>query len=155
MPRRRLREPFTFFVDECLGAELVPSALRAGVTSGERVVVHREVFPQGVDDETWITTIAAEGWVAITKDARLRHRPNELAAILGAGAAVIMISDGKGEEMARTLASALPGIRRALRVHEVPCVARAERSGSVYVTYSGGEQLRPPRVLKPGRSSRG
>lgn len=50
MPRRRLREPFVYFVDECLGRHVVPDALRAAVDADERV----EQRPQGTLDLEWI-----------------------------------------------------------------------------------------------------
>jgi hypothetical protein len=160
VPRRKLREPFTFFVDECLGAEVVPAALRAAAQHDETIIVHRDRFPQGVDDEVWIREIAREGWVALTKDARLRYRPNEREAILRAEAAVMMVGDGKGEDLARTLCTALPAIRRALRVHDVPCIGRVDKSGAVYILCADGKPLHPPRLegaellLEPGERGR-
>lgn len=80
--------------------------------------------------------------------------PNELAAILRAEAAVMMVGDGKGEDLARALCSALPAMRRALRVHDVPCIARVEKSGALYVLHADGKPLRPPRLVKAGPGHR-
>ena len=32
-------------------------------------------------DVDWIPPVAAEGWIAVTRDARIQHRPAELAAV--------------------------------------------------------------------------
>jgi hypothetical protein len=73
--RHRLPEPFVVFVDECLGRNVVPDALRGAITEGERV----EVRAQGTLDLDWIPAADAGGWVCFTKDHELRRRPNELA----------------------------------------------------------------------------
>jgi hypothetical protein len=60
--RHRLREPFVYFVDECLGRHVVPDALRQAVDEGERV----EVLPQGTADVDWIPLAHAGGWVCLS-----------------------------------------------------------------------------------------
>lgn len=70
MRRRRLPEPFAFYVDECLGRHVVPDALRAALLPGEEVVT----LPQGTQDEDWLPR-AGERWVCFTKDGALRRRP--------------------------------------------------------------------------------
>jgi hypothetical protein len=69
--RRRLPEPFVYFVDECLGRHVVPEALRGAVAPGERV----ETRPQGTLDLVWIPEASAGGWVCLTKDHALKKRP--------------------------------------------------------------------------------
>ncbi len=96
MPRRRLREPFTYFVDECLGRHIVPDALRGAIDPAERV----EILPQGTLDLEWIPLAHSGGWVCFTKDRALRHRPNELAALLAANIAVFVVGEARGEDQA-------------------------------------------------------
>jgi hypothetical protein len=114
--RRRLPEPFVFFVDECLGRHVVPDAVRGAVIPGERV----EIRPQGTLDVDWIPVADAHGWVCFTKDHGLRHKPNELAALLRDSFAVFLLGEAAGWEHAERLVRALPVIRRVLRVREVP-----------------------------------
>jgi hypothetical protein len=77
--RHRLREPFVYFVDECLGRHVVPDGLRGAIDHAERV----EQRPQGTLDLEWIPEAASSSnWVCFTKDRALRRRPNELAALL-------------------------------------------------------------------------
>lgn len=149
MQRPRLPEPFTFFVDECLGRRLVPDALRVAVEPGERVLAHHEVFAPGVADEVWLKRAGLEGWAAITQDARLQHRPNELAALLEAGTAVILVRSGTGATIGRLLAEALPTLRRVLRSEMPPVIARVDGAGGVLVHYSAGVRVKPARHVLP------
>lgn len=66
MRRRKLREPFVFFVDECLGRYEVPDGLRAAIADGEQVVTR----PKGTLDLVWIPEADANGWVCFTKRPR-------------------------------------------------------------------------------------
>lgn len=145
MPRRRLPEPFVYFVDECLGRHVVPDALRAAVTEHERV----EQRPQGTLDLEWIPEAARGNWVCFTKDRALRRRPNERAALLHGAFATFLVGEAKGEEHARRIVGALPVVRRILRSRDVPLVGRIEADGAVTILYEGGEPLEPPRKVKP------
>lgn len=148
MRRRRLREPFVYFVDECLGRHIVPDALRNSLADGERV----EMLPQGTTDLKWIPLAHRGGWVCLTKDRALRRRPNELAALLSAELAVFVVGEARGEVQAARIVLALPTIRRVLRSRDVPLIARVEDDGGVTVMYDGGKQQTPPRRIKPKRS---
>lgn len=64
------------FVDRSLGRGVV-TALRA---AGARVESHDDHFAQNAPDELWLERAGREGWIVITKDRRIRHRPNEIAA---------------------------------------------------------------------------
>jgi PIN like domain len=142
--RRRLREPFVYFVDECLGRHIVPKALRGSIDDGERV----ETRPPGTLDLDWIPAANAGGWVCLTKDRALRRRPNELSALLSGAFAVFLIGEARGEVHAERLVRALPVMRRALRSRDVPLIARIEDDGGITILYEDGKRLEPPRRLK-------
>jgi hypothetical protein len=91
--RRRLREPFVYFVDECLGRHVVPDGLRGALGAGEAVVTR----PKGTLDLDWIPQANAGGWVCFTKDRALSKRPNELSALLGTSFATFMLGEATGE----------------------------------------------------------
>jgi hypothetical protein len=73
LPRRAPQPRPEFFVDRSLGRRIVPEALR-----GLGFVVHAmaDVYPErgdeGVTDDRWIDDVDLAGWVALTKDERLR-----------------------------------------------------------------------------------
>lgn len=65
----KLREPFTFFVDRCLGRGPVVSALRA---AGVQTHAHDDHFAQDTLDVDWLTEVGRQGWVVLTKDKNIR-----------------------------------------------------------------------------------
>ena len=67
-----------FFTDRDLGT-LFPEILRAAGFTVER---HRDHFPPECPDEDWLAEVGRRGWVALTHDARIRYKPNELAAVI-------------------------------------------------------------------------
>ncbi len=92
MRRRRLPEPFVYFVyfvDECLGRHVVPDALKAVLDPSERLVV----MPQGTLDPDWIPLADKGGWICFTKDRALSRMPNERRALLSANAAIFMVGE--------------------------------------------------------------
>jgi hypothetical protein len=148
---RRLREPFTYFVDECLGRHIVPDALRSTIQTGEQVAI----LPQGTLDVDWIPQAHRGGWVCFTKDRALRHRPNELAALLAANIAVFVVGEARGEVQAARIVLALSTVRRALRSRDVPLIARIDDEGGVTILYDGGRQLKPAPRMKLKHGGRG
>jgi len=67
----------TFFVDNNLSAQLA-EGMKA---FGEPVVHLKQLFDPDEDDDVWLAHIGAEGMILITRDERIRFRPNELAAL--------------------------------------------------------------------------
>lgn len=79
-----------FYVDRCLG-KAVAKALR---DAGADVRVHDDHFAQDATDETWIPTVAANGWVILTKDKNIRRRHGEREAALLSAARMFTLSSG-------------------------------------------------------------
>ena len=145
MRRRRLPEPFVYFVDECLGRHVVPDALKAALEASERLVV----MPQGTLDPDWIPLADKGGWTCFTKDRALSRMPNERRALLGANAAIFMVGEASGPVHADRIVRSLPVLRRILRVHDVPLMARIEADGVIVLLYERGERLPTPRRVRP------
>jgi len=63
-----------YWVDRCLGTNIVPAALGA---IGVRVETYESLYPNDprVPDHVWIPEGAHRGWVILTKDKRIRHAP--------------------------------------------------------------------------------
>lgn len=66
-----------FFTDRDLGKRF-PEVLRS---AGLQVERHHDLFPETFADEEWLRHVGEKGRVAITHDARIRYKPNELAAV--------------------------------------------------------------------------
>jgi hypothetical protein len=71
--------PLEFFLDRSLG-KLTAERLRE---AGPVVHLIADFYPddaQKIEDADWIAEGCRRGWVLLTKDKRIRYRPNELAA---------------------------------------------------------------------------
>jgi hypothetical protein len=131
----RLPEPATFFVDRSLGGKIVAAALRA---EGALVEVHDDHFKTDDPDEVWLTKVGTAGWVALTKDEQILHRPAEIVALFEASTAVFVLVGGdlKGAEIARAWVVALPAMRSLVAATDVPFVARVYADGAVSMALS-------------------
>jgi len=67
-----------FFTDRDLGT-LFPAILKGAGFTVER---HRDHFSPECPDEDWLAAVGRREWVALTHDARIRYKPNELAAVI-------------------------------------------------------------------------
>jgi hypothetical protein len=103
MSRRPPEQKAIYFLDENVDGPLLAEALRA---EGLEVRQHRECFAQGAEDERWIPTVAASGWVIVTRDIAIKRRPAERTAWIAANAVVVMIRSEQplsAADMAATL----------------------------------------------------
>ncbi|MDC0666892.1 hypothetical protein [Nannocystis radixulma] len=143
----RLHEPFTFFVDECLGGMVVLAALRAwcDAARGESI----KTLPQGTLDVEWLPQAGENGWVCFSKDRQMHKRPNELQAIIKSGVGLFTLGEGSGAQHARLIVDGLPMIRRLAKQLDRAFIARLEPDGNILVTYANGERLADPRRYKP------
>ena len=131
---RKPPERPTIFLDRCLGTDDVAKALRAcGVT----VEVHDDHFKQDALDYHWLPVIARRGWVALTKDRRIKSRALERKTVIRERVAYFVLrgQNLKGAQMADAFCKALPRIERILRQYEPPIIATVTPSGHVKVDY--------------------
>lgn len=86
--------PPEFFVDRSLGRKLLPDALRdAGYIVHTMWSVYGPGADQQITDVQWVIEGAGKEWVLLTKDAKMRHRSAERAAIEDAGARVFLLTN--------------------------------------------------------------
>ena len=76
-----------FFTDRDLGT-LFPQILKG---AGFAVETHRDHFAPDCPDEDWLAEAGKRHWVALTHDARIRYKPNELAAVIRHGVRLLVI----------------------------------------------------------------
>jgi predicted nuclease of predicted toxin-antitoxin system len=121
-------DPIVFFVDRSLGRHLVPNALRR---LGAVVEVHDDHFGRDTEDAEWITEVAGRGWVILTKDQRIRHRPLERSAVATAKARMFALTSGNlsGPEMAAIFSKHLERMTRISRSESSPFIARVTATG--------------------------
>jgi len=81
------RHEVTYFTDRDLGRKL-PEALKA---HGLVVETHDDHFgPQTPDDE-WLEKVGVNGWLAITRDGRIRYSPLALRVLMQSGARLFVL----------------------------------------------------------------
>ena len=74
--------------------------------------MHDDHLPLDAPDEDWIALVGRNGWVAVTKDKRIRYRAGEYRSIEEHSARVLVLrmSNAKGPDIGRVLASSIDRI---------------------------------------------
>lgn len=82
--------------------------------AGANIEVHDAHFPPDATDEDWLKAAGAKGWIVLTKDSKIRYRPNEIAALKEAGVVAVVLVAGNlvGAEMAELFVKTLRKIER-------------------------------------------
>jgi hypothetical protein len=137
----RLPEPYTFFIDRCLGTGDVCTVLRA---AGATIVQHDDAFGQSTHDVDWLPQVGQRRWVLLTKDKRIRRNQAEVTALMNAGVAAFVLISGNltGRQQGEAFAKALRRMRGMLRAHQVPFVATVTRDGAVQMFLTRRTQRR-------------
>ena len=93
--------------------------------------IHDDHFGRDTDDSEWITAVAERGWVILTKDRRIRHRPLERSAVAAAKARMFVLTSGNlsGPEMATILCRHLERMSRISLSEAPPFIARVTATG--------------------------
>ena len=110
-------ELLEIYVDRSLGQTIVPAALRAlGITVHTEVSVFGRVR-EGVPDSVWLERAGSEGWVVFTKDAMIRYRIAERAALASGMVRAFVLAQGNlsGSDQAERFVRNIHRIRRACR----------------------------------------
>jgi len=138
-----------FFTDRDLGLQF-PRILREAGLSVER---HRDHFAHDCADDVWLGGVGARGWVALTHDARIRYKPNELAAIVRHEVALLVIvGHAPYAELARNFVNTLKQVKAFLETHRAPVIGKVYRPAPAELarnpTASGTVELWYPKGSK-------
>lgn len=119
-----------FFTDRDLGRYEFPGLLRdAGVV----VHAHADHFRHDTPDHDWLPQAAAQGWIVLTNDRRIRSRALEVRAVMTSGARVMALVGGSltAAELARNFLNTLGKIEAFVADHPAPWIARVYRPNPV------------------------
>ncbi len=117
-----------FFTDRDLG-NIFPDILSK---SGLTVERHRDHFQPDCSDEEWLRVIGERRWVAVSHDARIRYKSNELAAVVRYQVALlVVIGKTQHADLARHFVSTVPRIATFLERHKPPVIGKVHRPLSV------------------------
>jgi hypothetical protein len=92
-------------------------------------------FPTGTQDVDWLPLVGERKWILITKDKNIRKREIEMRALNQARVRTFVLTAAglKGEEQARVIREALPGMLRMLRRRSAHFIARITAESSVEI----------------------
>lgn len=143
-------EPFTFFVDRCLGRYDVPNAVRGALGPGESLRIHDDLLAQDTLDEAWLPMVAGRGWIVLSKDPSMRRTPLVADALRAARVAAFYLANGQisGAVAGQAFVAALPRIRKAARRFDMTVVGSVDMTGAVTVVWADSEKLARPVRLK-------
>ena len=114
-----------FFTDRDLG-NAVPRILREAGLSVEQ---HKDHFAHDAPDEEWLAGVSAHGWIAITRDRRIRYKPNERDAVIRHRVPLlVLVGKATHPELARSFVTTVPKIERFLHRHTPPFIAKVYRA---------------------------
>lgn len=113
-----------FFTDRDLGKQF-PARLR---DAGLEVERHADHFPPAAADEVWLPEVGRRGWIVLTHDERIRYKPNELAAVMRHGVALLVVQgQAPFPQLAEWFVQTLPRIEAFVAAHEPPYIAKVQR----------------------------
>ena len=113
-----------FFTDRDLGSAF-PATL---AEHGLRVERHAAHFPPACPDEEWLSAVGSRGWTAVTRDTRIRYKPNELAAVVRHRVALlVVVGHAPHAELAANFVRTAARITAFLERHTPPLIAKVYR----------------------------
>ena len=121
-----------FFLDRSLGREIVANSLRE---AGAEVRVHSDYFADDAPDDEWLREVGKRGWLALTKDKRIRYRAMEFDAVVEAKVRLFVLTAGNltALEMGKIFVKALGAMSRIALQRKPPFVARVTKGGNVSI----------------------
>lgn len=117
-----------YFTDRDLGKRF-PEILASAGLSVER---HQDLFPADGSDEQWLEHCGKNGRIALSHNLRIRYTPNELAAVIRHGVALLIVS-GKVPlpDLGHNFVTSLARIEAFVDEHEPPFIAKVYRPSAV------------------------
>ena len=113
-----------FFTDRDLGKRFPAILSEAGLT----VHRHADVFEPACPDETWLAEVGANGWIAITHDARIRYKANEKRAVLDHGVRLlVVVGQAPLPELAENFVATIGKIEAFIEAHPAPWIGKVYR----------------------------
>lgn len=119
-----VRHEIVYFTDRDLGHEF-PATIGA---AGLQVERHDDHFGQLTTDSEWIAEIGRRGWVAVTRDKRIRYSPLALETLMTSGARLfVIVGRLTNEEAAGIFIQQLKKVENLLREESRPFIAKIRR----------------------------
>ncbi len=91
-------------------------------------------LPRESSDVDWASTVASRGWVAVTRDKRIRYRSAEKQAIADGGLGLFVLASRRNlsrQEIVDAVSAAAPRMAECMAVNEPPFIASIYRDGKI------------------------
>jgi hypothetical protein len=90
---------------------------------------HRDLFEPDGSDEQWLEYCGKNQRIAISHNLRIRYTPNELAAVVRHGVALlIVIGDARLADLASNFVNSMQRIEAFVAKHKPPYIAKVYRA---------------------------
>ena len=112
------------------GHEIAKNLRRRGLDV--RIQDELDDIPRQLEDPEWAKLVAERGWVAITRDKRIRYRTPEKQAITDAKLMLFVLrsrGNVSRSDIIDLIADAAPRMRKFMREHKPPFIAGIYRGG--------------------------
>lgn len=96
-------------------------------------VAHHDRFAPDAPDDEWLTGVADQGWLVLTRDKSIRYKANEQAAVVRAGLHLFVLTQGglSAQETGRIVVAAYPAIVHRAATTSPPAFYSITRSADV------------------------
>lgn len=127
MKQRSITRPvdLVLFTDEdtgCHRKNLLPSIL---IDAGLKVECFEEHFDRGIEDNEWLSFCGINGWVAVTKDKRIRLQDTSTIALVESNTKVLtLIGDWAHKELGINLVNSIYVVARIIKREKPPCILK-------------------------------
>lgn len=117
-------ESLVFFTDRDLGKRFPDILSEAGLS----VKRHTDLFPPDCPDDVWLQAVGEQQWIAVSHDARIRYKPNELAAVINHNVRLLVVM-GKAPypDLAKNFVATILKTFTFIASHPAPWIAKIYR----------------------------
>jgi PIN like domain len=137
-----MNEPheLTYFIDRDLGLRFSQALQSAGL----RVERADDHFRNDAPDDVWLPIVASRGWVAVTRDGRIRYSPLALAALMNSGARLfVIVGKLKAAETAEVFLRHRKKVERVVAAETAAFIAKIRRDGvTIWLRHKAWAQRR-------------
>ena len=110
-----------FFTDRDLGTTFPRILSEKGIHTEK----HDDYFNETTDDSTWLQEAGRQHWFAVSRDKRIRYRPNQRDAAMRAGVGLfLIIGNLPHSALAHNFAASISRIERFVEKHPRPFIAK-------------------------------
>lgn len=113
-----------FFTDRDLGKQ-IPSLLEENGLAVERLDDH---FNSTTPDVEWLPEVGRQGWLVLTRDKRIRYKPNEKNAVMQAGVGLfVLVGSTSHRELAENFIATIDKVADFIENNPPPFIAKIYR----------------------------